>query len=516
MDDLMGAFLSPGEKSNKTSNNNFLSLEPIRVHFREAYHSNVSLRDLKKLFHEIMRKYYHNCIKSSVKDGVVYLSLFENHNSNNNKKRKREEEENETTNPQAAKLYVYCILQKYNLETTEMKNLLGDYFSNHNTNHTIANTICIAGLKDKKAITYQRASIPFQVSPLLKTLQEQQSSLQKENETGQLQLNGSDDGWVRLVRISTSQNSVDSGLFPSPINIGDLSGNHFTIKVKHIAPSQPSENWGSVLQERFQQTCEKGLINYFGQQRFSEEADDVLTSHVGLCLVKGQYCEAVESLFKSPSQQQHKVDLQDLYWNKFPSEMHPKHIPARLKDVLAITKALRQTYKMKYGNQNTLTNADVQGRTPRWRSLCEAALRDGVPYALRTMWVHAAQSLYFNMTASALVRRLQAQPLPEEEAHALLLPLGGYQTNTERHPLVTAACLEAQTSLELTTEQLYTQRKVCGVPFSGGERALLVRPREARLTVTEERGEAVLAFYLPSSSYATVLLREVLGTDQWW
>ncbi|EPY23654.1 tRNA pseudouridine13 synthase [Strigomonas culicis] len=378
--------------------------------------------------------------------------------------------------------------------------------------------VCVAGMKDKRAITWQRCSAPA-AAAALPTLLRWPSDPQH--------------SYVVLHASSHARGVV----YPAPIQLGQLRGNYFEITVRDVrgAGSAAAAPARALLERRLRWVAAHGFINYFGQQRFSESVRS-LQDHTGLLLVRGRYVAAVRSLYRG---------CPALYDEHFPDRMDARHVPGSARDAQAITQALKQACRQYFQDgarqqgEGPLTRDDVAHESPRWQRICERAITAGVPYALRSMWVHAAQSLYFNVTASCLAARLQEGHAAEgeeaeEEATLLLqlqLPLGGYRmaprpltatgaAAARLEGLVGAASTQALAALALSREALYEQRRVAGVPLSGGCRHFLVRPTEAHLGLSAAPLSTGLdlqaRFFLPSSSYATVLLREIFGNDVWW
>lgn len=79
--------------------------------------------------------------------------------------------------------------------------------------------------------------------------------------------------------------------------------------------------------------------------------------------------------------------------------------------------------------------------------------------------------------------------------------------------------------------QVFGKQKVANVPFHAGWRHFLALPRDVQISVTTTEGNAqnannindnnvniiaTVSMYLPSSTYATIFLRELLNYDKWW
>ncbi|KRZ86884.1 Microfibrillar-associated protein 1 [Trichinella sp. T8] len=133
-------------------------------------------------------------------------------------------------------------------------------------------TICIAGTKDRRAVTTQRASA-YRL------------------EAGQLlQLNNRLHG----VRVG------NCAYKPNGIFLGDLNGNRFTIVLRNV-----KENTDFV-EECIKQWKEVGFINYYGAQRFG--TGPVHTHEVGKLMLHRKWKEAAELLLHPHSNEISECD----------------------------------------------------------------------------------------------------------------------------------------------------------------------------------------------------------------
>ncbi|GET91683.1 hypothetical protein, conserved [Leishmania tarentolae] len=439
----------------------------------------------------------------------------------------------------ATPAYVHLIVRKRNLDTAEMRQLLGEYFGVKD------NCVCVAGMKDKRSVSVQRCSVPVVATG------EAQSRIRA------LLTNPAASQPVTLRWPADPQQSyavlLRANASSAPVHLGQLSGNWFSLRVRNVrwvgeadhrrwssrlqmttlestpatatvcenAQQQEQDELRAVLEHRFAQCVEAGFVNYFGQQRFSEtveRADD----HTGAHLFAGRWVAAVRSLYRA---------CPDVY-NAFPGKMEARFVPSNSRDAQVMTHALRQTYRM-YFSEYTLSTADVQTESAMWTRLCEKAITEGVPFYLRSLWVHAGQSVFFNLAASYMVSRGLARPeLAAAAPHSdgsgdsqasssaactrssistseqpltplscdvlkdAQLPLAGYHTDRAARDSTSfsdpaSAALWAQwresaiqhalRELRWTSAQAFEQRRVAGVPVPGSWRAVVAHPTDAFL-----------------------------------
>lgn len=499
--------------------------------------------------------------------------------------------------PSFTRRFLYAIVKKINIETATMKERLGNFWN------VPPQSISAAGMKDRRALTFQRVSFPR----LVDCSSSSKEQPQPQQLVGTVPI-GDEVGSLEVVAVSFPHH------FDQPIAIGELRGNQFSIRVRGVHqvgdPEGPTTgetrttrclSWREELQQRTRIVAQWGCINYFGQQRFSESVMS-LRDHTGVKLWCGFWTEAVESLYRSAPE----------LVAEFPEKMNPKYAPSNSRDMQAMSAALYHTHKLYFqgpGKKVGLVPTDVQGRTSKWEQLCEAALTS-LPYAVRSMWIHAAQSVLFNQTASLMVDRFRrfiqcksssfsatAADLKEEREGLarwlmrLYIPLGGSLEEwgvekvfecveapangyTEQELQYQRLCYDwLMASLEDAIEKIgfvgegrekahpggnavdpggkegssatdtlappasairqrfFGRKKVCGVPIAATRRKLIVVPSEMKLEwkessvaskaeaeneVSPGEWDACFKFFLPSSSYATILLREVFNRDGRW
>ncbi|KRY57627.1 Pseudouridylate synthase 7 -like protein [Trichinella britovi] len=207
-------------------------------------------------------------------------------------------------------------------------------------------TICIAGTKDRRAVTTQRASA-YRL------------------EAGQLlQLNNRLHG----VRVG------NCAYKPNGIFLGDLNGNRFTIVLRNV-----KENTDFV-EECIKQWKEVGFINYYGAQRFG--TGPVHTHEVGKLMLHRKWKEAAELLLLPHSNEISECDSKPIVSDD--GENNRKELVNKKKHLLNIHDLLKSGLRRMKGNDY-------------------AAVFRTIPRNLRNLYIHSYQSIVWNRMVSRRV-----------------------------------------------------------------------------------------------------------------
>ena len=218
-----------------------------------------------------------------------------------------------------------------------------------------------AGVKDKRAVTYQNVTVE---GLHLKDLTNFNEALQG-NE----------------LEISNIE-KVDKRL-----RLGDLSGNLFRIVVRDVGVGQSRDInlVTKVVETAVANVKQNGFVNYFGPQRFGFEDSSSSSVDIGLAMLKGDFIRAVDSIL-TPSGYDDDVDHAKKYFQETRDIAGTiKKMPVWKTRELAVLKALNQ-----YG-----FNEDG----------CLKALF-GLPYAVRLMYIHSYCSLVWNKIATYRLKAL--------------------------------------------------------------------------------------------------------------
>jgi TruD family tRNA pseudouridine synthase len=379
--------------------------------------------------------------------------------------------------------YTHIVAAKRNVSAMDMRRHLAAYF------RVAATDVATAGSKDKRADTWQRVSVPGDHTALVRT--DFDGTVWKAPRGG--------DGYVRVTHAQ---------LRSVPLHSGSLRGNQFDLIVR--APDDAPVGWATAVAARADGVASHGFANYFGPQRFGYATD--AASHVGVLALRGDMAGVVMAL---------AVEL-----------------PGETVEAVAAAKAhYRETSDaaaaLRIAGAASSDFTDAMRHVVACRGDHAAALRR-LDYDVRQMWLHAAQSLVFNLVCAA---RLAAESTAAREAdwitpdsaggpsrdHAVVAagqaaplsdvvaPLIGSHTRLNDSPA--PGSLDALVATALQSLQLKRSDfdgAPMGVTLKGTVRRIVAVPLS--LTVTETAATAIrVRMELPSSCYATVLLRELTG-----
>ncbi|MHA1924440.1 MAG: tRNA pseudouridine(13) synthase TruD [Candidatus Thorarchaeota archaeon] len=344
--------------------------------------------------------------------------------------------------------------------------------------------VTYAGLKDKRAITAQQMAVPFKSAERL--VNAKLSRIQIRN--------------LESVR--------------HPVQIGDLWGNRFTIRLSNI-DADCNQAMVSV-----NALTKLPLLNYFGVQRFGVTRP--FTHLVGKALVQDDFEEATRLMLSVTSEYESEEIIKarrkladDLIPNESILEAFPKNLRYE-RDVIK--------FLMKHPGE------------------FERAV-SRIPSRVLTIFVHAFQSYLFNRLISQRAESSLPLDLPVpgdflmklDEAHAgrdswlfvteknceervklvqsgeygLSIPLPGYSTKTP--PSVQTDMLRNLMLEEDVRFQDFRKPKRKAIDSAGGFHLLAIVLKDIRGECKED--DVVLHFQLRKGSYATVVMREIMKND---
>ncbi|KAM9311709.1 pseudouridylate synthase PUS7L [Gastrophryne carolinensis] len=242
----------------------FLFLDAKAKNSRFTFQPDVCKEHRTSVHHFISRKFGKQVETKSFSekgtDGLRRVSITVRFREKGGSSGKRQRTEEHT------EMFTEFTLEKKNLETLEAISYLSSLLG------VLPSDFSYAGIKDKKAITYQTMTVK-KVTP--ERLLELKSKLEK-----------------KCMKIHN--------VFPTKrhLHLGQLMGNHFTILVRDIRnhTSDPAEDLYKKIEEAAHNIKVRGFVNYYGPQRFGK-GQNMQSHKIGLALLKEEMVLAVKLFF---------------------------------------------------------------------------------------------------------------------------------------------------------------------------------------------------------------------------
>ncbi|XP_035280618.1 pseudouridylate synthase 7 homolog isoform X2 [Anguilla anguilla] len=396
--------------------------------------------------------------------------------------------------PKSRGSFCHCVLYKENKDTMDAINVLSKFL------RVRPNLFSYMGTKDKRAITVQEIAV-------LKISAERLAHLNK------CLMN------FRLGNFSYKKH---------PLKLGELQGNHFTVVIRNISGTEEQ------VTQAMTSLRDIGFINYYGMQRFGTTA--VPTYQVGRAILQNNWAEVMDLILKPRpgAEKGYLVRCREEWAASQDPEAALKKLPVKR----CVEGQLLRGLSM-YGKNNIITAFGL------------------IPRNNRLMYIHSYQSLVWNTMVS---RRLQAfglksvkgdlvlragsaHVLTEEEAeshsiHDVVMPLPGFDVIYPTHH-VGEGYREMLKADNLDIDNM--RHKVRDYSLAGAYRRIIIRPKDVswevinyddtRISLVHTDLEKLdnkpppvfnkegkyralrMEFSLPSSTYATMAIREVLKMD---
>ena len=435
------------------------------------------------------------------------------------RKRKRtKSSENQSTSQETQN--TLCILKKKNVEHLAA------------INHLVMALKCrqsdigLAGIKDMRAITYQFCTLT-NIAP--KRAQRANSKLRKQNlELGNFE------------RVNWS------------INLGNLFGNKFDIiirglrrievrrqKKKSIMTPDGRENDEIIEEERFlpcdvkhmdrmvERLDKFGFVNFYGEQRVGDAGKQsdvgVRSFDIGRAMLQQNFEKAIDLLMTGRLKNRNGTYVET-----------PRD------------RKVRETWKVSGGDvDKTLQELSRSNTMIRERTILKGLKRYGsdnplaamrcLHHRVRMFWINGYQSYVWNIAATERIIRLGTKVAvgdlymddETKEVHfvqgdtsqirlsQIVLPLPGYNIIYPKNEIGNVY----REILEKDKIDFHKNKSVPEATAKGTYRHLIVYPNELKWESTEESDQssgiieaAKLSFSLPSGSYATMLMRELMCT----
>ena len=321
--------------------------------------------------------------------------------------------------------------------------------------HVSQSRFGIAGTKDKRAITKQRVSA-WEISP---------EQLEKVK--------------IRDIKLY--------GFEPSDkkLQLGDSGGNKFEIIIRDI--DLPKDEIEKRLEETFAQ-LQNGIPNFFGPQRFGEVRK--ITHLVGAEILKGNFESAVKiylakAFDAEPEDSEEVRNFLAANWGQKGFAEATGKFPRRLKYEVALCNYLSQNPK------------DFIGAFKIF------------PKKLQKMFLNAVQAWIWNECAMELWNR---KIFPEK------VKIFGHETKLSKSSEADKIIFQILQREKISPED-FQIKEIPDISSSGGERAFLLKPKDLKILeisadeFNSGKLAAKISFSLPPGSYATIILAEIMKTE---
>jgi len=343
-----------------------------------------------------------------------------------NKKDEREEEKG---------FYVWFTLRKRNWDLFRALNIISKKLG------VSIKRFGYAGVKDKRAITYQKISVWNVPIEKLKKVK------------------------IRDIELSDFERKKER------INLGDLKGNGFEIVVRDIEKRREME-------KNLERTRKEGFVNYFGEQRFGLRNN---THLVGKAIIRNRLKEAVWIyLTKEGDENDEAKKFRENLRKTKDVKRGLKECPKNLKNEIVLL------------NHLTAKPNDYAG-----------ALRK-IPKKFRRMFVHAYQSHLWNGMAKS----------SKEDS----IPLIGFRTDIDRYK--SRKQMEKILGKEGVKPGDFLLKSMPELSSEGAERERIIRPEGLEWEFGKDelnpgKSKLKLRFEIPRGSYATTLIKEITGNNNY-
>ena len=472
--------------------------DPIRINV-----SDVNKEDRKEV-HGVLKKFSNIETNTTEVEGVKYIEV---------KHKKKCKVGGRKDWPRERPRFLHFTLYKENMETFEAISHLAKKC------RTDEKHFGFAGTKDRRGRTTQRVSV---------------SMVSAEQIAGAAR---------QIHRIEVGNPSYEK----NEIKLGDLAGNRFELGVRNVDQDLSSQTLQPVM-ESFRKT---GFINYFGTQRFGTQG--VPTHQIGKELIQGNYASVIDLILK-PRESESMLPLKQA-----------REVWRDEKDANKALQILRSNRK-----DRTIEGKLLLGLSRRHKNDPVGALNE-IPRHQRLLYVHALQSYIWNKVVSKRIQVFGTRVLEGDlvssgeesvesgagaskeelvelvtdvskvDIHDVLLPIPGTKVRFPDNEI--KSWYEDFLAEEgLTLESFDSSVKDYNLP--GDYRRVIIKPSDvdwqlksysdptADLILSDwekmknpgaeseptaasggESKALIIKFSLPSSSYATMALREVMKIE---
>ncbi|MGD8565183.1 MAG: tRNA pseudouridine(13) synthase TruD [Candidatus Bathyarchaeota archaeon] len=386
--------------------------------------------------------------------------------------------------------YLLCVLVKENWDTISAIQVMANRLM------TDAENIQFAGLKDTKALTSQFITI-------------------EEGSAGE----------IRDIRIKDIELSP-IGYCRNELSTYYLFGNHFKIKIRGINHSKPTieKRINEILEEL---TLIGGAPNFYGHQRFGTVRP--VTHLMGKAMIKENFEEAAMIYLANPSPHEHpeshrarknllKTKNFKEAFREFPKQLRNErrmlaHLEKKPRDFMGAFRRLplqlRRLFPQAY--QSYLFNMCLSERVEKGLSLRQAEIGDYVVGVERV-----GLPMIRIRQVTTIGRKTEINKAIQDGKMRLAIPIVGFKQNLSQG-------VQGEIEKDILRSEEIEPRNFMIKTFSevsqkGGLRTMVVPIKNFSLNKVSEDTEsstktAELSFTLHRGSYATVILREIMKSQ---
>ncbi len=354
------------------------------------------------------------------------------------------------------------LLKKSNVSTLEAVRILSRFFKIHPAD------IGFAGLKDKYGITSQYITLPKGNFP------EKLCLLQKRGK------------WIKTEKINFYKETgfciERVGSYNKKLEVGELEGNFFTVTLKNLSKDQRQ-----LIFQNTEFIKEFGFANYFGEQRFGtlKGFKQFLLPY----LLKGDYWKAVEIYLRIKGYKGPLKNWEEIYKVlKGKLEIYERDFILGLKRGLKPEKAFRILPK----NIRLMFNFSFQSYL--WNRYLYLYIKKKYPYKVVDFINNWKLAFYTEVYDFNYLKNLEISYTGKE-----------FKVKDKLLKEIIQQVLK-----DAGVKEEFFEKEIIGIKvLTDGKRKAIVIPEE--LSIRKENKDIILKFFLPSGSYATILLRAILS-----
>jgi tRNA pseudouridine13 synthase len=409
-----------------------------------------------------------------------------------------------------------------------------------------------AGNKDKRGVTAQFITVP--------------SSVSVQRLCGVFNSHGGKGGGhttgkgVALMKVGNFE------FVSNELRLGDLQGNRFDVVLRNVQV-EDMDQAKHTLENAAESIQKSGFINYFGLQRFGKFHDTHLT---GLAILKGDYEGAIDIMMRPKDEERNEIKLAREKWQNRFKQMNGEtieSIDARAKIEKECAAEILKDMNRFMQNERAILSSIVRNPLDYKKAFSNIAR------TMRMMFLHALQSYLWNKAASFRIKNLGPEvvvgdlvlvssknlssgtdePFPEVKVVELDdINANRYSMEDVVLPLLGTKTQFPKNESGKLFENILTEHNVTAIMISemlakdfnsaGDYRKLICRPTDVNFDIIEYSDELqpllqtdfmklndipvdgcsvekvdkirilamIVGFSLPSSSYATIFLRELM------